>query len=899
VTSNSSASVALTLSLICSTIDPLDIVHVDHIKGEEEISKPYTFEVSFTTSASLTASNIVGQTMQVIIQADGTANNQLTATGIVFALISHDQTITSNFVYRAIVKPCLSGLDLNSRNQVFGTDNPLTIADLIGNLLNGSLNKASQYPSSWSVIDCDTSFINGTNYPARDQIIQYGESDLAFLQRRCELEGVFYYFKQGTASNGTANEQVVFGDDNNAFTRCDTLDNSLDPNGETLNYSTAVTVARAAPQTVVSFNGVTQILPGQLYLRNYSANNPGSDLTSSKTAISSQGSANYILYGENYTSIDEANRLAKIRAQEIACRGQIYRGISTAAQLRPGYMFKLTSTPGVEYIVVKITHRAGRPIGYGHDSGVLDESYHNEFEAIPSTVDFRPQRLTPQPVAAGLFNAKIESATVDNERADIDQYGRYKLRLFYDESTSNAGSGSAYVRKASPYSGKDSGMDFPLVKDTEVVLSFVNGDPDRPIIVGAAPNATLKDVVTSTNHTRNVIKTTSEVLFEIEDGVAPAASTRPNNFARLSVPGTVTSYLRLGIQADGDAGTPTQNSQTPSWGTGLTPTSTTVSVLGATEDQVVANVAVTSLSALDTETADLAVAQSVYDEKHSTINVKTTADYTDGVILGTAQNLITNVGNAALTLVGGGLTTQVTTRDHTTNVMAGAFNVNAQEGVYLTAGINTINSVTNNNPTPTNIVLEAYGYVKTISHGNEYVWSKSDSYTLIDANKYQTVKGNYESTTMGYSQSTIMGYNQSTILGLSSTFILGGRLQMYLGAGLLMSLASDVKILCPGEAKIVLGADCKIILGSMDFKLVYGAYDMKIVSNDIKIVMGTTAEIQPNKLDLATMDTSLKNIRMIKNNLHIRAADIKTNIGTTKLTNSESFVELVTTKVTV
>ena len=90
------------------------------------------------------------------------------------------------------------------------------------------------------------------------------------------------------------------------------------------------------------------------------------------------------------------------------------------------------------------------------------------------------------------------------------------------------------MRKAEPYIGKnDSGMEFPLLKDTEVVLSFVNGDPDRPIIIGAVPNANTPSVVTKSNQTRNRIKTTSEVLFEIEDGSAPSGrrETRRISFA--------------------------------------------------------------------------------------------------------------------------------------------------------------------------------------------------------------------------------------------------------------------------------------------------------------------------------------------------------------------------------
>ena len=78
------------------------------------------------------------------------------------------------------------------------------------------------------------------------------------------------------------------------------------------------------------------------------------------------------------------------------------------------------------------------------------------------------------------------------------------------------------MRKAEPYGGANSGMHFPLLKNTDVVLSCVNGDPDRPIIVGAMQNGMHKSVVSSSNSTANRIQTTSGSIFEIDDG--PASS---------------------------------------------------------------------------------------------------------------------------------------------------------------------------------------------------------------------------------------------------------------------------------------------------------------------------------------------------------------------------------------
>jgi type VI secretion system secreted protein VgrG len=850
----------LSLSLSCNAIDRSNIVTIDYIRGEEAISTPYSFEVTFTTYHSLNPNDVIGQPIEISINP-GSAT--LVTNGIVFSLFAGDPTLTGHFVYRLVVVPRLKLLDLNTRNQVFGTQTPLAAKDLITALLGGRLDQQSQIPNpSQPTITADLRIIS-SNYVARDFIVQYGESDLALLSRRCEAAGIFYFFEQPAGGDSSASETVVFGDANVAFVTC-----SLDQGG-TLPYAFAKNIALASDNTAISFCALAEALPKYTYLMDYYELAPNQTLASSLTSVNANGSSTVVQYGQNVASSTEAGNLATVRAQEIACRGTVFRGISTAPQLRPGYLFTLSnhpdSTMNAQYVVTKISHRAGTPIGFGQDSGAASQNYQNEFEAIPTTVAFRPKRVTPKPVAAGLFNATIDSSG-DGQRADIDQYGRYKLRLFYDEGTSPAGSASTYVRKAEPYAGKhDSGMDFPLLKDTEVVVSFVNGDPDRPLIVGAAPNPNTPDVVSSNNNTRNRIKTTSAVLFEIEDGPAPASGSQPSNFARLSVPGMATSYLRLGVQADSDAGT-APASGGPPWGTNLTPTTTSPGVSGDTAAQVAGDSSSTSWDSTD-------AAQSVYNEKPKTTAVGTASQYTNGIIVGTTQNLITNVRQAALTSIGAGATTYVATNDHTTTVAAGAYNVTAQQGVNISAG-------DSNNPT--NVIIEAYGYAKTKSLGNSYVWSHSDSYTLIDANKYQTVVGNNISFTNGL--------NDSRVWGRSNSYVMGGRLSMNLGAGLSLSLATDLKILMPGEVKISIPWDLKIVLGT-DVKIVTGT-DFKLVGADLKVCLFGDQKVVVYKNELAGIKTTSDALKFMRGGILTEVGGIKT---ATKVIKSE--IEELATKI--
>jgi type VI secretion system secreted protein VgrG len=886
MTTGSQGAGALSLSMSCQ-----DITHVaaiEFIAGEEAISTPYSFDVTFTTTASLTTSNLIGKPITLYIHAGA---ETLPVNGVIFAVFCGDPMPNGNFVYRVTVRPHLSLLGLNERNQVFGTQNPLKIDGLIDQLLNGSLDTESSVTNpSQPKIDHETHL--SSSYPASDFIVQYGESDLNFLSRRCEAAGVFYFFEQTASNDGTASEKVIFADKNVAFVPCKFTDG-----GSSIDYSNSQSIALASGDTITSFCAVSQVLPQSVYLLDYNYTAATTKLLTSKAQVTKSGVGNVIEYGDNYATVSDGDTLASIRAQEIACQAVVFRGITNAPQLRPGYLFTLTghndqSLDNVQYVVTKAKHSAGTPIGYGQDAGAAPQAYTNEFEAIPYDTTYRPQRVTRKPVIGGLVNATVDSST-DGQRADLDASGGYRLRLLYDLSNSAAGKASNSVRKAGPYAGKsDSGLDFPLLKGTEVILGFINGDPDRPIIVGAAPNSSTKDVVTKDNETRNRIKTTSGAYIEIEDGTAPSSNTqKASNFFRAAALGAAASYFRLGSQADQDATSPGNSSASPpTWGTNLTPYLTTPSVSGYSSSQIAGDDSGNDGTPVDSSSTNWnnnGAAQQVYGEKLNASAVGAAADYVDGVLVGTQKNFSANVGGAALTLIGKGATTQVTTNDHTTNVNAGAFTVNAMQGIHMTAGAD---GNSGDGTTPTNIILEAYGYVKTVSHGSEYVWSKSDSYTLIDANKYQTVKGTYSQLTVG---PYIAQYQ-----GTYNSFVAGGRCQMFVGFGIQMSLATDLKIYFPGEIKIAMATDCKLVLG-WDFKFVVGGYDMKIVANDIKLVLGNTVENQPNKIDLgiAKMSvsqiwTAMSNIKATKDTIVAKQNEFKADNNGAEIKAGEAYMML-------
>ncbi len=150
------------------------------------------------------------------------------------------------------------------------------------------------------------------------------------------------------------------------------------------------------------------------------------------------------------------------------------------------------------------------------DAGV--EGYSNEFTAMKLRADtpFRPQRRTPRPRIDGLLNGRIETS-LDIRHPHLNKDGWYRVRLPLDLGTAPDGRGSRWVRKAESYGGPSNGMHFPLPPDTDVVVSCINGDPDRPVIVGAVPSADTPSVVTEASSHLNRIQTRSGIVVTMAD----------------------------------------------------------------------------------------------------------------------------------------------------------------------------------------------------------------------------------------------------------------------------------------------------------------------------------------------------------------------------------------------
>jgi type VI secretion system secreted protein VgrG len=218
-------------------------------------------------------------------------------------------------------------------------------------------------------------------------------------------------------------------------------------------------------------------------------------------------------YGDHFLTDAEAARMAQIRAEGWMIGKRICTGVSANPDWAPGQRFKLSGTPGMpeldlEYLLTAVSHQATSSVGGG--------GYSNSFEATDFRLEYRSPRQTPWPRIEGVINARIDAGDITTA-APIDDRGFYRVILPYDCYGRVGRAPTAWLRKAEPYAGIDHGLHFTLHSGAEVLLAHINGDPDRPVIVGALPNASRPGPVKASESTRHVVRTRSGIVLDFED----------------------------------------------------------------------------------------------------------------------------------------------------------------------------------------------------------------------------------------------------------------------------------------------------------------------------------------------------------------------------------------------
>lgn len=490
---------------------PDDTFQVSGLTGNERLSAPYSFTIELQSKNSsvpldkmLTSKAWIAIRQSIPVSGGKRGVRIYKMHGVVseFEIL---EMVHEWVKYRVVMVPRLWKYSLTTQSRVF---QDMDIKDLIKAVLT------DKDGPGLSSQDFDLK-VSGT-YPKREFIVQYNETDLDFLHRWLEHEGVFYYFDQ--TENG---EKLIFGDGTAAYAKL-AGDPKIPyrPDPATRSRAGADTAEQTLQEeTVHSFRCMFKKTPKQVVLKDYNYRTPSVEMKAKADVGNPAGEGKLYVYGEHFKTPGEGSAMAKVRAEEIQCRDKTFDGVGDQRSFRPGTVFTLSehyrSDFNAPYLLVNVSHTMTQGTSAAGGTG-SHMNYQVKFDCIPSDDIFRPERITSWPSIFGFINAKVDAGG-KGDYAEIDDQGRYKVKLPFDLSDKKDGKASRYIRMAQPYSGADMGMHFPLHKDAEVLISFVDGDPDRPVIIGSIPNAETLGPVVSKNQTQCAIKTGGGTTMVIED----------------------------------------------------------------------------------------------------------------------------------------------------------------------------------------------------------------------------------------------------------------------------------------------------------------------------------------------------------------------------------------------
>ena len=346
-------------------------------------------------------------------------------------------------------------------------------------------------------------------YPKQEFAMQHEESVYDYITWRMEQQGAYFYF----APDG---DKVIFSDS----------PQSHDGSAGTIYYSPATGLeGDKAGEVATSFSLCQTPLPARVVVRTYSWKNPNAPVVA-EAEVSPRGFGDVYLAHEPAETQADARRIAEIRAEELKCRAKIYGGVSASPLMRPGAVFTLdrhyNEKFNRDYMVTEVTHEGAQEAFISMGLGIPIRGaaehlfYRNEFRCIESDTPYRPPRTAPRAKITGVMRAFVDGAG-SGARAETDEYGRYKLVFPFDISGRSGGSASCWIRMSQQQAGPDSGLALPVQPGVEALVSFEEGDPDRPYISGVLANGETGSIYGSGNQNISGLRTAGGSQITIND----------------------------------------------------------------------------------------------------------------------------------------------------------------------------------------------------------------------------------------------------------------------------------------------------------------------------------------------------------------------------------------------
>jgi type VI secretion system secreted protein VgrG len=475
-----------------------DVLLLKGLRGREEVSRLFGYELSLlSTQTSVSFDAIVGKSATVsLLMADGGWRH---INGVIggFSQGGWTGNLTN---YAATLVPWTWLLTRTSDCRIFQN---LTAPDIIQRIFD------------------DFGFKDYSNrlhgsFATREFCVQYRETAFDFVSRLMEEEGVFYFFEHEEDKH-----TLVLADSPAEF--------RPNPHEKEIHYETSIG-ADATRELVSEWRIRQGVTPGKFTALDYDFEKPLIDLTATADAADER---KYEVrdYPGVYKTRDEGERLVGIRAQELDVPRVVAAGASTYAALASGYRLDLKGhyrrDQNRTYVFLAVEHEADLGDSYETGSpGAPDEgTYSNRFECVPHPTPFRPGRLTPVPTIKGSQTAVVVGTK--GEEIYTDQHGRVKVQFHWDRDGKYDEGSSCWIRVSQNWAGKRWGAVFLPRVGQEVIVDFLEGNPDRPIITGRVYNgASMPPYALPDEMTKSAVKSYSskggggfnELRFEDKKG---------------------------------------------------------------------------------------------------------------------------------------------------------------------------------------------------------------------------------------------------------------------------------------------------------------------------------------------------------------------------------------------
>ncbi|MFP2364461.1 type VI secretion system Vgr family protein [Enterobacter ludwigii] len=480
---------------------PLDVERFD---GLEQMSALYHYTIRFTSShPDITAEMMLSKTVTLSMGVGELFNSMVGK--IVHGVVTNFRRLTGSrdqVTYEIILEPFISLLDKQFRTHRFFVNK--SVPEVVEQILGEHGLKGWEYE-----------FKLKQTYPKREQINQYQESDLEFIERLLAEVGIFYFF---TLQPDTQTEVVHFADKQSAWTF-----------GKSLPLSSPSGMNDNAAESVWGVNVQQNVVERSVTASDYNHREAQNILTS-VPADMTRGDGEGNTYGDVYhyrprhlergdkitPAAETGNFWARLEHERFLSTQTTVTGSSTDHTLGPAQVLTITEM-AIPPTLPRETENGIVIIRTGY-SASRKNALKVAWVAMPYYENrcWRPA-AKKRPVVSGTLTARVTSAKDNDIYAWLDASGMYRVKFDADRDDKRQGMESMPVRFAKPYGGDKYGFHFPLIQGTEVAIAFHEGDPDRPYIAHAMHDSRHVDHVTEANSTRNVIRTAGLNKLRMED----------------------------------------------------------------------------------------------------------------------------------------------------------------------------------------------------------------------------------------------------------------------------------------------------------------------------------------------------------------------------------------------